>query len=70
VAPLVRDEEARVVAHIRLGFMAEPTYTVRALDESTWMAFAALVERNNGIVTRVVEPRSQETRVNGPVPAP
>ena len=29
--------------------MAEPTYTVRALDESTWAAFAALVERNNGI---------------------
>jgi GNAT superfamily N-acetyltransferase len=29
--------------------MAEPTYTVRALDESTWAAFAALVELNNGI---------------------
>ena len=29
--------------------MAEPTYTVKALDESTWAAFAALVERNNGI---------------------
>src|SRR5207342_1612022 len=29
--------------------MAEPTYTVKALDESTWPAFAALVERNNGI---------------------
>jgi hypothetical protein len=29
--------------------MAEPTYTVRALDESTWDAFAALVERNNGV---------------------
>ena len=29
--------------------MAEPTYTVRALDEATWAAFAALVERNNGI---------------------
>jgi hypothetical protein len=26
-----------------------PTYTVKALDESTWAAFAALVERNNGI---------------------
>jgi hypothetical protein len=29
--------------------MAEPTYTVQALDESTWAAFAALVEHNNGI---------------------
>ncbi len=29
--------------------MAEPTYTVKALDESTWPAFAALVERNNGV---------------------
>ena len=29
--------------------MAEPTYTVRALDRSTWPAFAALVEANNGI---------------------
>src|ERR1700745_1700491 len=26
-----------------------PEFTVRALDESTWPAFAALVERNNGI---------------------
>ena len=34
---------------VRLGFMAEPTYTVMALDQSTWAAFAALVERNNGI---------------------
>jgi GNAT superfamily N-acetyltransferase len=25
------------------------TYTVNALDESTWDAFAALVERNNGV---------------------
>jgi hypothetical protein len=33
----------------RLGFMAEPKYTVQALDESTWAAFAALVEHNNGI---------------------
>ena len=32
-----------------LGFVAEPAYTVKALDESTWEAFAALVERNNGI---------------------
>jgi len=29
--------------------MAEPTYTVMAFDQSTWAAFAALVERNNGI---------------------
>ena len=29
--------------------MVEPTYTVEALDESTWVAFAALVERNNGV---------------------
>ena len=29
--------------------MDTPQYTVRALDESTWDAFAALVEANNGI---------------------
>lgn len=29
--------------------MAEQAYTVKALDESTWAAFAALVERNGGI---------------------
>jgi GNAT superfamily N-acetyltransferase len=29
--------------------MAGPTYTVKALDQSTWAAFAALVERNNGV---------------------
>jgi GNAT superfamily N-acetyltransferase len=29
--------------------MGKPPYTVKALDESTWAAFAALVERNNGI---------------------
>ena len=29
--------------------MAEPTYTIKALDRSTWPAFAALVEANNGI---------------------
>ena len=29
--------------------MTEPTYTVKALDQSTWPAFAALVERNNGV---------------------
>jgi GNAT superfamily N-acetyltransferase len=26
-----------------------PAYTVRALDDSTWPEFAALVERNNGV---------------------
>jgi GNAT superfamily N-acetyltransferase len=29
--------------------MGTGTYSVRPLDESTWPAFAALVERNNGI---------------------
>lgn len=29
--------------------MTESGYTVRALDESTWDAFAALVEANNGV---------------------
>jgi len=29
--------------------VVEPGYTVGALDESTWNAFAALVQRNNGI---------------------
>jgi GNAT superfamily N-acetyltransferase len=29
--------------------VGERTYTVKALDESTWDAFAALVERNNGV---------------------
>ena len=29
--------------------MVESIYTVKALDESTWDAFAALVERNNGV---------------------
>lgn len=29
--------------------MSAATYSVRPLDESTWPAFAALVERNNGI---------------------
>jgi GNAT superfamily N-acetyltransferase len=29
--------------------VTEPGYTVKALDESTWPAFAALVERNNGV---------------------
>src|SRR5262249_41930475 len=47
--PRFRDEEARRVALIRLDVMAEPAYTVKALDASTWAAFAALVERNNGI---------------------
>jgi hypothetical protein len=29
--------------------MSEPAYTIKPLDESTWPAFAELVERNNGI---------------------
>ena len=29
--------------------MAEPTFTVKPLDDSTWDAFANLVERNNGV---------------------
>jgi hypothetical protein len=29
--------------------MGQWTYTIKALDESTWDAFAALVERNNGV---------------------
>ena len=33
----------------RLRSAVVPEYTVKALDESTWPAFAALVERNNGI---------------------
>jgi GNAT superfamily N-acetyltransferase len=34
---------------VRVGFMVERQYTIKALDESTWAAFAALVERNNGV---------------------
>ena len=33
----------------RLAFMVGHDYTVKALDESTWPAFAALVKRNNGV---------------------
>jgi hypothetical protein len=29
--------------------VAEPAYTVKPLDRSTWPAFDALVEANNGI---------------------
>jgi GNAT superfamily N-acetyltransferase len=29
--------------------MIDPNFTITALDESTWDAFAALVERNNGV---------------------
>src|SRR5919201_5676180 len=29
--------------------MVRPAYTVKALDESTWSPFAALVERNDGV---------------------
>ena len=32
-----------------LAFMVGHDYTVKALDGSTWPAFAALVERNNGV---------------------
>jgi ribosomal protein S18 acetylase RimI-like enzyme len=32
-----------------VDFMGAPTYSVRPLDESTWPAFAALVEHHNGI---------------------
>jgi len=28
--------------------MGDTTYTIKPLDSSTWPAFAALVERNNG----------------------
>jgi GNAT superfamily N-acetyltransferase len=37
------------MARVRVDFMVESRYTVKALDQSTWAAFAALVERNNGI---------------------
>jgi GNAT superfamily N-acetyltransferase len=33
----------------KLGLVVEPNYSVQALDESTWDAFAALVKRNDGI---------------------
>jgi GNAT superfamily N-acetyltransferase len=33
----------------RLRVRVESTYTIKALDESTWAAFAALVEHNDGI---------------------
>ena len=33
----------------RVRFVEEPAYTIRALDELTWDAFAALVEHNNGV---------------------
>ena len=37
------------ISRDRLGFVIEPNYSVKPLDGSTWGAFAALVERNNGI---------------------
>jgi GNAT superfamily N-acetyltransferase len=37
------------MAGARLNLVVEPRYIVKALDQSTWAAFAALVERNNGI---------------------
>ncbi len=39
----------RVEVPVTLGFMDEPRYSVKALDESTWAALAALVGRNNGV---------------------
>ena len=36
-------------ASLRWHAVAVPSYSVKALDESTWDAFAALVERNNGV---------------------
>src|SRR5262245_29136060 len=33
----------------RLDDLADATYVVKAMDESTWKAFADLVEANNGI---------------------
>ena len=33
----------------RLRSTVVPDYSVKALDETTWPAFAALVERNNGV---------------------
>ena len=47
--PAVKDHADPGEHPVRLGFMVEPTYAVKALDESTWDAFAALVERNNGV---------------------
>jgi GNAT superfamily N-acetyltransferase len=32
-----------------VGVVVESNYSVKALDASTWAAFAALVERNNGV---------------------
>jgi hypothetical protein len=40
---------AHAMARVRLDFMVEPRYTVKALDQSTWAALTALVEHNNGI---------------------
>jgi hypothetical protein len=33
----------------RLGSIVGSGYTIRALDESSWDAFAELVEANNGV---------------------
>ena len=41
--------ESVTVRSNRLRSAVVLEYTVRALDESTWPAFAALVERNNGV---------------------
>jgi GNAT superfamily N-acetyltransferase len=48
-AIIVTPGTARAAARVRLNVMVDRAYTVRALNESTWAAFAALVERNNGI---------------------
>src|SRR4051795_7257363 len=37
------------MTQLRLPPMRASDYTIRALDESTWAPFAALVERNNGV---------------------
>jgi GNAT superfamily N-acetyltransferase len=40
---------ARLLACWETAPVTDPAYTVKALDETTWPAFAALVEYNNGI---------------------
>src|SRR6478672_10958989 len=60
---------------VRLDFVVEPRYTVKALDQSTWTEFAVLVERNNGIFggcwchglppQRILDRRGAETCCEG-----
>jgi hypothetical protein len=47
---LVDDSERSpgVLHRLALHFMPKATYTAKGLDETTWDAFAALVERNSG----------------------